>query len=250
MSDLVVLASWGSRDASVEECATTVLDLLSSLSEATDVLSDWWVGKRTPDAHLPSRRDVIKGLLAGQSRRDDNGEVMEGSGYLISLKSGIPYGAMSSISLNMVLGGTGSGHNYADLTFGDGRWGLPAAFDEDGPPFDVETAVTILSSMIGLLNPDFTVWYTDDLLDFQCEPDTPLPNGGVSSGRLVGDPAGWATYLARGGSTAFDIALLPPSASVRELDSGTLVLLGDDPVHPSVQEVMQVRVAMGFPVFT
>lgn len=69
---------------------------------------------------------------------------------------------------------------------------------------------------------------------------------GLAIGRIVGQPAGWATSLADSGPVGFDGSLLPVMTLAQRVGDGTVILLGDNPANPPINEVLALRAAMGY----
>jgi hypothetical protein len=109
--------------------------------------------------------------------------------------------------------------------------------------------VGLIKALIELFSPDSLVWSSSYLRDKQREPDRPTEDGrGIVSGDVVGHAAGWANYFGNSHPVTFDAELLPTTASVENLNRGTLVVIGQDPANPPLDDVLQVRRAMGYEV--
>lgn len=112
-----------------------------------------------------------------------------------------------------------------------------------------ETAHKLVCTLVQLFTPNTVLWSNDNIFDKQSEPDRPSADGrGYLLGEVVGQPAGWANYLSDSNPVRFDATLLPLSASVEHLGNGTLVTFGSDPADPPLDDVLQVRRAMGYEV--
>jgi hypothetical protein len=114
--------------------------------------------------------------------------------------------------------------------------------------YAINTAKKLVENLIDVSKPDWAVFTTNELVDRQSEPPQQLENGGYKVGQLIGHPAGWATYLGAADSVRFSPALLPDDATVDDVGSGTLVVLGGEPVSPRINDVLAVRTSMGYDV--
>ena len=109
-------------------------------------------------------------------------------------------------------------------------------------------AKNLLVLLCDLFAPDRALWASNAQTREQAEPDEELPGGGIAYGQLLGYASGWGTYLADSNGTGFDQSLLPESARIQRLEGGTLITVGDDPANPPLEDVLQVRLAMGYDV--
>jgi len=238
-------AYWGPRPETVEGCADRIGRLIRGL-EVIDVrLTGWRDKAETKSGALAQpvvttdRQDLVARLKAGVTR-DDTGTVIETAGYSVYWWNGDERDS-AAITLNMSLGRTSKQvPNSVVFQFPDPTT-VPSIYS-------ARSASDLVLTVIEVFQPDRAVWLDDDSRAAQKGPDRVLPNGARAMGRLVGHPAGWATYLADSEPTAFNEHLLPPTASVERIGAGTLVLLGNDPANVSVEDVLAVRAAMGYEV--
>jgi hypothetical protein len=238
-------AYWGPRAESAEECADRVGRLIRGL-EVIDVLLTGWRDKaETKSGALAQpvvttdRQDLVERLTAGVTR-DDTGALIETAGYSVYWWNGDESDA-AAITLNMSLGRTSKQvPNSVVFQFPDPT-AVPSIYSG-------RSASNLVLTVLEVFQPDRAVWLDDDSRAAQKNPDRVLPNGGKAIGRLVGHPAGWATYLADSEPIGFNDNLLPTTASAERIGAGTLVLLGDDPANVPVDDVLAVRAAMGYEV--
>ena len=81
--------------------------------------------------------------------------------------------------------------------------------------------------------PERARWSIGDYLDLQ-----PRVRGQIQ--------VGWETYFHSG--ITLDRSKLPRSAAIEELPTGTLIQLGDKPMHVDATDIVAVRAALGYPV--
>jgi hypothetical protein len=236
-------AYWGSRAESVDQCAERIARLIPALGAINDRLTGWRdEADSQPNSVAQSvvttaRQDIVERLEKGIVR-DDNGKVMETLGYSVHWQTGSDN---TRITLNMSLGVTSKWvPNSVVFRFPDPTL-APSIYSAG-------SASALISTVIDIFQPVQAVWLDDDSHAAQKEPDRVSPIGGIAIGKLVGHPAGWATYLADSDPKGFDKNLLPAEALVQRVGDGTLVLLGDDPGNPPLDDVLQVRRAMGYEV--
>ena len=238
-------AYWGVRDESVDDCAERIAALLLRLAEIDPLLSGWRDKAMTKKEALAApvvttdRGDLIhrlrRGLLPGSQPSAD------GAGFSVFWWNGHS-NKDGGATLNVTNAGSTIG-------------GLPRAVVVNVPdqssvpqPYSASAAKKIIAAVIETFEPGRAVWLDDSSRDAQTEPDVVQPDGSVMLGKLEGQPAGWATYLADSEPTQFDRELLPSSAAVDRIGDGTLVLLGEEPAGPPISDVLAVRAAMGYAV--
>ncbi|MCG5430966.1 hypothetical protein LV457_01465 [Mycobacterium sp. MYCO198283] len=187
------------------------------------------------------RADLAARLFAGRNRTDIGNEVIEELGYAVywwNSRENRDGGVTLSMHLNVTSQHVG---NNVLLNFPDSSR-FPSLYTTN-------TAKSILSAVISSFEPQRAVWSSSSLTREQAEPDEPLDGGGIAYGQIVGHPAGWATFLADDETTRFDRQALPKTATVERVgNSGSLVLVGDDPANPPLNDVLAVRAAMGYAV--
>ncbi|WBP93106.1 hypothetical protein O6072_18020 [Mycolicibacterium neoaurum] len=241
----VLGAYWNARADTVEDCAERASALLSALAPIDPLLTDWRdkAGSRRNALAQPlvttNYDDLVHRLFAGRNRTDVGNEVIENLGYAVSWWNSRE-NREGGITLRLHLGVT-SPHvsNSVVLNLPDSRQ-TPRLYEKGA-------ASALLSAVISIFQPDRASWSSNDLKKAQAEPDQELPNGGIAYGQLIGHPAGWATYLADRSGISFDPDALPKDAVVEKLESGTLVIVGENPADPPLSDVLAVRVAMGYP---
>ncbi|WP_123028359.1 Imm52 family immunity protein [Mycolicibacterium stellerae] len=238
-------AYWDVRDESIDECAERIAALLPRLAEIDPLLSGWRDKAMTKKEALAApvvgtdRDDLIqrlrRGLMPGAQPS------AEGAGFSVFWWNG-----HSNKDGGATLNVTNAGSRIARL---------PRAVVVNIPDqstaaqrYSASAAKQILQAVIETFEPKRAVWLDDSARDAQTEPDVVQPDGSVKLGKLVGQPAGWATYLADSEPTHFDRRSLPGSAAIDRVGDGTLVLLGDDPANPPLGDVLAVRAAMGYRV--
>ncbi|SKQ14397.1 Imm52 family immunity protein [Mycobacteroides abscessus] len=234
-----ISAFWGPRAQSVDESAEVISVFLGNLAVVDTSLNNW--RERASVKTEAARQSLINDpsrisdlLSSGQNRRDDNGNVIAELGYSIGLWNGD-----ASVSIHI---GAASEWvpNSVSITLPD-----PAVRVD---PYKYESARNILTLIINTFHPDRAVWTNSVLTKRQTEPDSFTDDGGYILGQLVGHPAGWGTFLADGSSIVFEQDLLPQSAKVERVNSGVLVIVGDEPANPPLEDVLQIRRAMGYEV--
>jgi hypothetical protein len=238
-------AHWGARAASVDECAQRLAALMEQLARVDPLLTGWREGANSLRAAIKQplvtteHTDLVTRLLAGRSREYFNDRpVIEELGYSVGWWNGNPD---AHTRLSVACGITSSAvSNSCSLD-------LPEP-DEGPHLYDPAIAATLLNIVIDTWHTDRVVWTNHDVVDRQCQPDRRLEGGGIEGGQLIGHPAGWANYLSDSDPVKFDIGLLPAGATVQRLGTGTLVLVGHDPANPPLDDVLQVRRAMGYEV--
>jgi hypothetical protein len=239
-----VSVGWVPHLESVEECADRVARLVSALAALDPALSGWRNLGRSKRQALAEpvvttdHADLIPRLLDGR-HRDESNQIMEDLGYSLYWWNGAEDNR-AAVNMRVHIGDSSLGNSVV-LNLPD-----PEAV---ASLYNRETACNILRTLVELFSPDSVLWSNHGLLDKQKEPDRPTEDGrGIISGQVVGEPAGWANYLSDSYSVQFDAGLLPASATVEHLSAGTLVMLGPNPSDPPLDDVFQVRRAMGYQV--
>ncbi|WP_341457224.1 Imm52 family immunity protein [Mycobacteroides abscessus] len=234
-----ISAFWGPRAQSADESAEVIWTFLSNLA-AVDVSLDNW-RERASTSIEATKQPLINDpaqlsdlLRSGQNRRDDDGTVITELGCSIGLWNG-------DASINILIGATSQWvQNSLSIVLPD-----PALRPD---LYEYDSARTILSLIINAFHPDRAVWTNSVLTKRQTEPDSLTDDGGYILGQLVGHPAGWGTFLVDESSVVFDPELLPQSAKVERVNSGALVIVGNEPGNPPIEDVLQIRRAMGYKV--
>lgn len=233
------------RAQSVDECADLVARLLSALAEIDPTLTGWRNGGRSKRQALAQplvtldHADLVQRLLDGRRRGDFEKQVIESLGYSLRWWNGADdnrAGAQMSFHL-----ASSSLRNSMTLD-------MP---QPDAVPslYRYDTASKLLHTLVHILSPDTAWWSHSGLLEKQSEPDRPTPDGrGYIAGNLIGQIAGWANYLSDSYSVKFNLALLPANAIIERVAAGTLVTVGHDPADPPLEDVLQLRRAMGYVV--
>lgn len=236
-------AYWGPRAESVDQCAERIARLIPALGAIDDLLTGWHdEAEIIPNSVVQpivttAHQDLVERLKIGIAR-DDIGEVMDTLGYSVYWQNKSNSGR---ITLHISLGVTSKlVSNLVIFQFPD-----PIVAPSI---YSTRSASALVSTIIDIFQPDRAVWLDDDSHAAQKEPDRISPIGGFAIGKLIGHPAGWATYLADSEATGFDRNLLPATASTRRVSGGTLVFLGDDPAKPAISDVLALRLAMGYEV--
>jgi hypothetical protein len=242
MSKSFVSVGWGSRVESVDACADKVAWLMTALAELDPALTEWRGGrtKRAQTVATTDHADLVQRLLEGRNRGDSDKEVIESLGYSVVWSNGVRDNRRLA-TMRVHIGASSPIGNSMTVT-------LP---EPDAVPnlYTRETAHKLVCTLVQLFTPETLLWSNHNLLGKQSEPDRPREDGrGYISGALVGEPAGWANYLSDSNPVTFDAALLPAGATVEHLGNGTLVTLGSDPADPPLDDVLQVRRAMGYEV--
>ena len=241
----IVGAYWDVRDESIDDCADRIAALLPRLAEIDPLLSGWRDKAMTKKEALAApvvgtdRDDLVerlrRGLVPGAQPS------AEGAGFSVFWWNG-----HSNKDGGATLNVTNAGSTIARLP----RAVVINIPDQSTAPqrYSASAAKQILEAVIEAFEPKRAVWLDDDAREAQTEPDVVQPDGSVMLGKLLGQPAGWATYLADSEPTQFDRRSLPGSATIDRIGEGTLVLLGEDPASPPLGDVVAVRAAMGYSV--
>jgi hypothetical protein len=230
----------GPHVESVDESADRVARLVSALAEIDPALSGWRNQAYAQTLVTTDHADLVQRLLDGRHRGDFDHEVIESLGYSLHWWNGDGDYHRTAVKLYIHVGDSSLGNSVVI--------NLP---DPDAVPslYTYGTAHNLLRTLVQIFDPDLVRWSNHDLHEKQKEPDRPTEDGrGYISGEVVGEPAGWANYLSDSNPVRFDAGLLPASATVEHLDAGTLVMLGQDPSNPPLDDVFQVRRAMGYEV--
>lgn len=236
---------WPARAESIDVAADKVARLVRALADIDPLLTGWRAKGRSRREAVDQpivtndSADIGERLIAGRNRRDTDNEVIEELGYSVYWWNGSD--DATAVKLNISIGVTSQRvNNRVTINLPDSS--------KAHSLYTLPTALSLLSALIEIFAPNNARWASSDLTTEQCEPDKPLDGGGLAYGTLIGYAAGWATYLADSASAQFDRGLLPRSAEVARVGNGTLVLIGDDPAHPPLDDVLRVRIAMGYDV--
>ena len=242
MTTAHIRAHWGPRGETADSAAAKVQRLQTVLAETSPLLSGWrdqaFSKKKalTQPVVTLSDDDLRKRLLAGRIP----GDAPETTGSAVSWWNAAEEAAAAVLFIRVGITSPKMGTNGVTLR-------LP---DSDKAPglYTPDTGGRLLSAIIDIFTPDRAVWITTELEKLQKEPNRPLPDGSVEIVGIIGQPAGWATYLRHDQAPSFNTALIPDTASVETIAGGTLVTLGGDPAHPAVNDIFAVRAAMGYAV--
>lgn len=244
MGRTVFGAFWDARAAALDECAARIVVLLRALSAIDPLLSQWrdQVGSLQDALARPlvttRHDDLVARLLAGRNRTDVGGQVIEELGYAVTWWNGRDTGdggVTLRVQQNVTSEYVG---NSVVMNLPESR-AFPRLYQRN-------VARKLILTIISIFEPDRAVWATNSLRKAQAEPDRRLEGGGIAYGRLIGYPAGWATFLNYSSDIKFDNTLLPAAAKVDRLGSGILVTVGDSPGDPQLSDVLAVRTAMGY----
>lgn len=238
-------AYWSSRAQSIDECVEAVGVFLDSISGLSPHYSGWrlrpkYVSADSAVATTDATFSILDTLKHGRIVRDADGEVIEELGYSAALWNGADC-ADNSVSLSIQMAVTS-------------QW-VPNSIvlqlpDDNAVPelYGYDKSLSALMSAVSAFVPDYCLWTSSYLTDRQAEPDRVFDDGSCVLGELTGVPAGWATFLTDGRSPQFDRSQLPEDAKAIRVEHGTVVVVGDDPARPSIDDVLQVRCAMGYEV--
>ncbi|MGA5540615.1 Imm52 family immunity protein [Mycobacterium sp. NPDC051198] len=234
---------WSSRAQPVDECAELVVEFLGRLSILDPRLASWDGGAPLDfeTALAVDRVDAVVDMLRrGQTARETDSKIMKELGYSLNLWNGAE-GSKDAASLSAHLGvASRSVPNNMVLQLPDSA-AAPNLYTTDA-------ALSLITSIVNIFSPDYCVWTNNRATERQNEPDRVCADGSYYLGQLIGVPAGWAVFLADGRPPEFDFSILPRKSSVLNVGHGTLVLVGDDVAEPAIEDVLQVRRAMGYEV--
>jgi hypothetical protein len=239
-------AYWGPRAQSVDECAELVAEVIGKMADVDPLLSNWRSGANSKSAAVNQaivtrdRMDIVERLLGGRNRTDTDHEVIEDLGYSVGWWNGSD-DKKTAIDLRIHIGAKSTSVLNSVVL----RLPAPAAAPN---LYTRGNADKLVRTIIATFDPEHAVWTNHSLTKRQSEPDRPTDDGGFILGELVGHPAGWATYLADCETNHLKAERLPSSARIERVARGTLVTLAGDPAEPLVEDVLQVRSAMGYPV--
>lgn len=246
MTTAHIVASWGPRAESADSAAEKVRRLLAALAETDPLLTGWrdqaFSKKKALAASVvtASGDDLRTRLLAGRFTSDSIDDAIDNWGSSLSWWNANNEDAATAV-LSIRVGIVSSKMwNSLKLQLPDS--GKAQAL------YTPDTGRRLVSTIIEIFRPDRAVWLTRELEKLQKQPNKPLPDGSVEIVGIIGQPIGWATYLADTQSPTFDVAPLPKAATVEHVGGGTLVLLGSDPVNPPASDIFAVRAAMGYTV--
>lgn len=177
-------AYWGPRTESVDQCAERVSRFLLALADVDPALIGWRDQGDSEIAALsnpvvsPDPAAIVDRLEADR-QRDSNGQVLDEFGYLTSWWNA-----------------QGDAPVILTLSIGKTHPTVPNSVVVQLPEpasarniYSLVNAGKIVSAVINSFDPQRLVWSNDHLREFQREPNTCLPNGGIAFGKLVGHPA-------------------------------------------------------------
>jgi hypothetical protein len=241
-------AHWGPRPQPVDDAVEKLQRLLTALADINECFTGWrdqaFSKKKALAAPIVTgRRDDLRGRLLGGLRPtgEHTADAIEGGGTSLSWWTAADDEAAAAV-LAVRLGITTPKMGFNAVTLQ-----LPDSGKVPGL-YTPETGQRLVTTIIDIFQPDRANWLTRELERLQKEPDRPQPDGSVAIGRIVGLPAGWATFLRDGEGAGFDRAALPSTAQVERVGDGTLVTLDGDPANPTANDVLGVRAAMGYEV--
>jgi hypothetical protein len=239
-------AHWGPRAQPVDDAVQKLQRLLTALADINECFTGWRdqafsKKKALTTPVITDRADDLRSRLLGGLRSTGvhTADAIEGGGTSLSWWNAADDEAAAAV-LAVRLGITTAKMGFNAVTLQ-----LPDSGKVPGL-YTPETGRRLVTTIIDIFQPDRANWLTRELERLQKEPDRPQPDGSVAIGRIVGLPAGWATFLRDGEDAGFDRAALPSTAHVERVGDGTLVTLDGDPANPAVNDVLGVRAAMGY----
>lgn len=230
-------AYWGARAVEIGQAAEKIARLLTVLAEVDPLLTGWRDQGLSKKAALsqpvvtPDTDDLVRRLEACRTRRADTNAAIEEFGYSVSWWIGRNKDADNAVLTVRIGKASSKIDNSVSIRFPDST-----------------VAPNIYSTDRATFQPDRAVWLNNELEKGQKEPNRMLPDGSVAIGTINGPAAGWATYLTGADAARIDRSLLPPAATLDLVGPGSLVTLGGDPANPLLNDVLDVRAAMGYSV--
>ncbi len=222
-----VIGYWGTRVQTSQEVAQTMRAFLDD-REAID--PDWalpWVNTKqrsrgTADLSVDGLVRIFEHSRSGEMGYSDT----PGPGYSISLS---PEDGTARAIIAWVGGVETSAPNSVQVA-------LPT--EKDVPSelrrlLDPGIGDAIMKVIVEHWEPDRARWSIGDYRKLQNR----------SKGEVE---VGWETYFHSG--ITLDRSMLPQSAVVEELPTGTLIRLGDKPMEVAAADIVAVRAAFGYPV--
>ncbi|MFC1474331.1 Imm52 family immunity protein [Rhodococcus qingshengii] len=222
-----VAGYWGTRVQSSQEVAQTMRAFLDDLEAIDPELALPWVSTAEFDK-VPA--DVsVDGLVRifEHSRSKEMGySDTPGPGYDVDLSA--EDGSLRAISA-WVGGLETSAPNSVRVSLPTEK--QPA--DSIRRLLDPDIGDAIMKVIVKHWEPDRARWSIGDYYDLQ----------NPAKGEVE---VGWETYFHSG--ITLDRSMLPQSAVVEELPTGTLIRLGDKPMHVDAADIVAVRAAFGYSV--
>jgi hypothetical protein len=238
-------AYWDVRAESAEHCAGRIAALLTRMAAIDPVLAGWRdkAATKKEAAAQPvvtsDRNDLVQRLLRSTTRYGIT--LPEAAGYSVFWWNGrAQKDSGATLTVNNACSTDPSLPRSVVITLPDPSQ-LPELYAN-------ETASSLIRTIIETFEPQRAVWLDDASRDAQTEPDQIQPDGSVVLGKLVGHPAGWATYLRNGAATGFNTLRLATGSRVERVSDGTLVTVSGDAKRPDVRDVLAVRTAMGYSI--
>ena len=198
-----LLALWGARRESAEQCARRAARFLQCLGECDELFATWFdTGRSHKDA---LRRQVMpevdpgrltRLMSQGRNRRDADGSVIEELGFTVGLWTG----GNSSDAASLILSCGGFAPTPADTNSNACHLRLPDEGRNVDRVLRVEVLESVMHCVVAALEPAWAVFDCDTLRDLV--PRSPRDRQWV----------GWLTYLT-----------IPPSA-VPELPAASRVV--------------------------
>jgi hypothetical protein len=245
MTTAHIRTTWGPRAETPDSAAEKLLLLLEAIGDISGSLTGWRDQALSKKKALmqpvvtPSRDDLRRRLLVGRRVVDADDTISE-RGASLSWWTAADDDEAAVLTVRLGITAPKFGFNAATLQLPDSN-AVPTLYE-------AETARRLLSTIIDVIRPDRGVWITREIEQPQKESNRELPDGSVVMGTVVGQPAGWATYLRDGEGAGFNRALLPATAEASSMADGVLVTLAGTPTKPAPADVLAVRSAMGYSV--
>lgn len=219
MADAFYLgAYWNARKESLDDCASRLATLATSLATLHEDLSAWYRKGESAEATSPVQltgSDGVALLSGGQQRKDIGGEVMAELGF----RAGVWNGHPQPVELSITCGAYPANRptpNHVLLKF---------------PPTDVAPGLYeptlvlgVLRAVVGAFEPDWATFTSHSLRKAQ----------GAKPGELT---VGWATYVARPLS---DLGV----GAVQAYQAGSILTLGPSAADTTGDDVSRARAAL------
>lgn len=221
-------AYWGPRREPVTGCAERLASCLTELAEIAPVLDAWRKRGRsrrqsTQDAISPDVPALSELLLAGRNRADFGGEPMEELGFRVSGWNAQDNAASFSVKCGSYSEVPGLGNNFLLK--------LPAPEGNAFKLYEAVTAEEIARVIINSWAPVWLTWASNAMRSWQPqEPDRPV--------------VGWLTYLEHANPDQVTKNRLPDGVHAREVGTGILIKIGDNPLDVRDDQVRATAAAI------
>lgn len=228
--NLTIQLGWGPRVEAAPECAARLEASIRDIPAQRDSFSEWLVmpegGASDSSDLLPLPTDLngLTELVQGSRLKDDRGDVMDGSGFALSLArlhNDRPVMYRVRCSADRVRPG-----NHVQFDFPHPGYSDPAVAP-------AETVTEVFANLVLAWRPTYAAVSTYSFRKSQ-----------KIRRRSNEIPVGWLTYLSV--EMHFDRSALSDSVDVQPLAGGSILMLKGTPDQPSLADALTVREALGY----